>query len=185
MENISIFDDFLNDDELKILLNIIDNKLWGYGHSSGGNIELVNTKFFKTDNLDYFFLDVIKPKLDELYLKIFPLKKGFLYLKRSYMHIQTFGQDGAYHIDGFKNNDEKIYTFCLYITSLNDEDLEKYGGDFLIKLPNSKSIISIITKMNRCILFPSEYVHKGNAYDRFISDKRLCLTWKVEESIKI
>ena len=104
------------------------------------------------------------------------------------MHIQTYSQDGGFHID---DNGKNKYTFCLYINNIegcfDEQDINKKeelmeisGGEFLIKIPNRKEILCIETLSNRGIFFPSEYLHKGMAFNRFIPDYRLCLTWKLE-----
>lgn len=191
MDKIQIIDNFLNNTELKILLNIIENKCWKYGHKSGG-IEKIDNKFFSIDTSDNFFTEIIEPKIKGLFVNYqkFPENQKnsqeddeSIFIKRSYMHIQCYGQDGCYHLDGTKEKNENIYTVCLYITNLDDSTLENCGGDFLIKTPNNSCIMSVTTKMNRCIIFPSEFFHKGKAYNRFISDKRVCLTWKLREVI--
>ena len=91
------------------------------------------------------------------------------------MHIQTFGQDGSYHIDD--EGDHK-YTFCLYITENDSNALEYIGGDFLIKIPNQSFILCVETIMNRGIIFPSNYLHKGDAFNRFHPGLRVCVAWK-------
>ena len=177
MEDVQIIDNFLNDDELNKLIKILQFKKWSYYHSSGG-YEIIDNKFFASYNEEKFFSEYIKLKLEKI------IKKKVVLL-RNYMHIQTYGQDGGYHIDCKSNldsekNNNKFLTFCLYITNLTSELLDKAGGDFYIKIPNNKYIISIKTIMNRGIVFPSLYFHKGNAYSSNFSDKRLCLTWKME-----
>ena len=95
------------------------------------------------------------------------------------MHIQTFGLDGSYHID---NIGKKKYTFCLYISDLSNEESEESDGNFLVQLPGKKyPIIHIEVLHNRGLLFPSEWIHKGMAYNHLFGEKRLCLTWKLEE----
>jgi hypothetical protein len=96
-------------------------------------------------------------------------------INRHYMHVQTFGQDGSFHIDDEGDNK---YTFCLYITE--EAQLDVNGGDFLIKLPNQKYTYAIETNFNRGILFPSYYLHKGLAYNSCSKHVRLCMTWKLE-----
>ena len=173
MNKIDIIDNFLDENDLKTIKNIIIAKLWKYGHTSGG-IELITNKFFS----DYFtrnFNDTILKKIKLLYCS-----RNFKII-RLYTHIQTFGQDGAYHVDYKADNK---FSFCLYISIINDDLLEdKQGGDFLIKIPNEKFIISITPNNNRGILFPANYLHKGNAYSRHFSERRICITWKLEEII--
>lgn len=172
MDNIIIKDDFLNNDELNILHELINSQHFKYGHTSGYN-EYITNRFFSTNNTDNFFFKHIKQKIEMQFSKK-------IKINRHYMHIQTFGQDGSYHIDD--EGDHK-YTFCLYITENDANTLEYIGGDFLIKIPNQSFILCVETKMNRGIIFPSSYFHKGMAYNNFCSNKRLCLTWKLEEII--
>ena len=172
MDNIIIKDNFLNNDELCLLQTFISNATWKYGHTSGGR-EYITNKFFSTHNTQDFFLEHIKNKIETYFSKKFKLN-------RHYMHIQTFGQDGSYHTD---DKGENTYTFCIYITENDANRLEYIGGDFLIKIPNQPFILCVETIMNRGIMFPSTYLHKGMAYNNYCSDKRLCLTWKLEEII--
>jgi uncharacterized protein YuzE len=167
MENIKICDNFLNKNQLIILKNILKNKTYKYGHTSGG-VELIISKFFSTHNEEDFFLFFIKNKIEKIFSTKFKMN-------RHYMHIQTFGQDGGFHIDDEGTNK---YTFCIYIT--DEIDMDKVGGDFLIKIPKEKHILSIETFNNRGILFPSEYLHKGMAYNIHSEKPRLCITWKLE-----
>jgi hypothetical protein len=169
MENIIIHDCFLNIYELKTLTNIIKKKEYNYGHTSGDD-EAFAVSFFSTKNNENFFNIYMLNKINEVSNKKFKIN-------RHYMHIQTFGQDGSFHIDDYGSN---TFTFCLYITNLQDEDVEKYGGDFLIKIPNDNKIISIETNNNRGIFFPSNYIHKGMAYNILCDKPRLCITWKLE-----
>lgn len=173
MDQIIIIEDFLNTNELQTLMEIIKLKVWSYGHSSG-DFEKVNNRFFSTHNTEAFFLEYIKNKIEVTF-------KHKYTLNRHYMHIQTFGQDGGYHIDDSSPN---TYTFCIYISEISKEDLEFANGDFLIKIPNEKQIICIETVNNRGVFFPSHFFHKGMAYNRFFPHKRLCLTWKLQEKEK-
>ena len=167
--DIVILDNFLNDEELLLLNKLIIDKNYKYGHSSGYR-ELVISKFFASYNTEPFFWIILKEKIE----------KSFNYkykVNRHYMHIQTFGQDGGFHIDDTGENKQ---TFCLYITNEHTENIDNIGGDFLIKHPNKNYTISINTNNNRGVLFPSYYVHKGMAYNIYSNNIRLCITWKLE-----
>ena len=170
MENIFIIDKFLDNKMLHELLNSIEIKKWKYGHSSGNN-EIINNRFFANYELEYSFVNFIKERIENYFSKKYKIN-------RNYMHIQTFGQDGGYHID---DDNANAYTLCLYISDISDTNMENANGDFLIKIPNEKVIICIETFMNRCLFFPSNYRHKGMAYNCLFSNKRLCLTWKLDE----
>lgn len=170
MDKIIIIDNFLNDFDLKTLTEIINKKTYDSNHTSGKR-EFIVTSFFSIYNTEDYFLIYLKELIEE------KLKRKFK-LNRHYMHIQTFGLDGGYHTD---DDGDNKFTFCLYITQLNNEEIEKAGGNFLIKIPNTNTILSIDTFSNRALFFPSTYLHKGLGYLNNYSQTRLCITWKFEE----
>lgn len=173
MENIYIYDDFLNEKELHIILDIIKNQTWMYGHASGSNIEIFESRFFAGDVFDDFCHKYIKKKLENM------VNKKFI-LDRNYMHLQVFGMNGSYHIDTHEPN---TYSFCIYITSIENNNIENADGDFFIKIPHLQMIICINTIMNRGVFFPSTYLHKGLAYNKFYKEPRICIAWKFTEII--
>ena len=170
--NIYIFDSFLNETELDYVKNFVFNSNFEYGHSSIG-IERIATTFFSIQINDNFFINDIKQKIEETTNKK-------LLLNRCYMQIQTCGLDGGYHTDDENDN---CYTFCIYISNLTNAEIDDNNGEFFIKIPNKQFIISIDTYMNRGILFPANYFHKGMAYNRLLqnNDGRVCITWKLQE----
>ena len=176
MENIKIIDNFFSKEELNKIQNVLNNKEkeWHYGHNSG-DYEKYNNNFFAVYILGNYFKTNIIKKFEEIFNKKFQLI-------RNYMHIQTYGQDGSYHLD-CPEDIENTYTFCIYITDISDSDMENADGDFLLKIPNSNFIICINTLNNRGVFFQSTYFHKGMAYNRFYNNKRLCITWKLKEII--
>jgi hypothetical protein len=95
-------------------------------------------------------------------------------LKRVYVVGQTYGQDSVFHIDDDKPN---TYTFCYYINEIvHIQD----DGLFHLKIPNEKYIITIEPLMNRAIIFPSGYRHKGCGLNRFNENFRICIAWKFQ-----
>ena len=169
MDNIRIVDDFFLPEELFKVISFIDQQQWKFGHTSGERETIIN-KFFSTSITHDYFETFIKEKIEIL----FNIK---VRINRNYMHIQSFGQDGGYHIDDVGINTS---TFCVYITDLSDKSMDIANGEFLIKLPDKKEIVCIDTLMNRGVLFPSYYLHKGMAYNRLHVENRLCITWKFE-----
>ena len=169
MENIHIVDEFFGPEELHNVQCFVKSKDWKFGHTSGERETIVNRFHSTTISNDYFEV-FIKKKIEQLY-------KIKVKVNRNYMHIQSFGQDGGYHID-----DEGLdkLTFCVYITDIDVESMDTAGGEFLIKLPDEKGVICIDTLMNRGVIFPSYYLHKGMAYNRLFGQNRLCITWKLE-----
>lgn len=172
MENIFFFDDFLTSAEIHYVVKFIDCSQWKYGHTSG-NRETVTVPFFSRMELDQFFNEFLFEKIKKAVNKK-------LILNRNYTHIQTFGQDGGYHTDDSNCN---AYTFCIWVPSLTEAELECARGEFLIKPPGEKFVACIDILLNKGVFFPSTYLHKGMAYTRFFKQKRCCITWKMTEVI--
>jgi len=172
MENIKIVDNFLNNDDLQLLHSIISSKSWDFGQESNGNDDKIDTPFWimKLDD-DIFFSKYIKDKIEYTF-------KKKMNLKRVYANGQTYGQDGSYHIDDYQEN---AITFCLYIHNI--DNIEDIGGNLYIKVPNEKIVFSIEPMINRGVLFPSTYIHKGCAFNRYVKSMRVCIAWKLEEII--
>lgn len=169
MENIRIIDHFFDPEDLKHIEEHIEKQTFKFGHSSGAN-ESVNNPFFATYDFDEFFSVYVKDKLEHTFGHTFQIN-------RNYGHIQTFGQDGGYHIDDASPN---AVTFCLYLTPLDDDTMATAGGEFFIKVPGQTAIVGIDTRHNRGVYFPSHYEHKGMAYNRPHAERRLCITWKLQ-----
>lgn len=169
MENIRIIDNFLSATDLQHVVEHMEAQAYKFGHSSGPS-ETVNNQFFATYTFDEFFSVYIKERIEREFGHTFKVN-------RNYGHIQTFGQDGAYHTDDERLN---TYTFCLYLADLGDDTMETAGGEFFIKVPGQTCILGIATRMNRGVYFPSVYSHKGMAYARPHAEKRTCITWKLE-----
>jgi hypothetical protein len=169
MEDFLIIDNFLNDTEANALRNIIKTKSFKFGGQSNKGL-LIDNKFFFAKMMDYFVVNNITKKIEKIVGKK-------LNVVRNYMHIQTFGQDGGFHIDDDREN---TFTFCLYFTEFSNNGIDP-GGEMLFKLENK--IIAIETLFNRGIFFPSQYLHIGLAYNSKIKDGRICLAWKLIEII--
>jgi hypothetical protein len=175
MEEIKVIDNFLDETDLDILFKKINNTQWKYGHGTGGKRETISTRFFSTSDFDEYYREHIREKIEKAVNKK-------LKINRLYMHLQTFGQDGGYHIDDTGKNK---YSFCVYINKMDlneiveDEDNENKGGEFFFKVPEEKFILCFEAKFNRGIFFPSEYLHRGMPYTN--SMPRMCLTYKLEE----
>jgi len=173
MDKIIITENFLDENELNKVIEYVNNQIWFFGHKSGGK-DKIDVPFFSYNIKNEYFNDYLKKKIEKTYSKK-------LVLNRNYMHIQLFGQDGTYHTD---DDGDNKYTFCIYISEITCHLLENAFGDFLIKIPNENIILSIDTCTNKGIFFPSWYYHKGIAYNRYFPEKRLCITWKLEEKIE-
>ena len=171
MDEIHIFDQFLNEDELECVLKYVNSvEGWKFGHSSGKS-EIIQTPFFSVMELPEYFGKYLLEKIEKTLNKRFSVD-------RNYMHIQTFGQDGCYHTDSSEPN---TFTFCMYLTEISENEIELAKGEFFIKPPNANVILSIDASMNKGVFFPSTYLHKGMAYNLVRPEKRLCITWKLSE----
>lgn len=164
MKNINVYENFLSMTEIEYLNEYIKKSV-NYGHTSGNRDRIINV-FFSHHIIDKF-INV------EILNKIKLITKMNLKLVRNYFHIQTYGLDGMFHEDSMNENS---YTFCIYLNEIE----ENSGGEFYIKLPETKHIICIETKYNSGIFFPATYLHKGNAYNRNVTKPRHCITWKLE-----
>jgi hypothetical protein len=99
-------------------------------------------------------------------------------LLRVYANGQTYGQTGSYHMD---TPHPTFMTFCLYFTPIRKEEVANVGGHLYIKVPHEQKICCIEPRFNRGVLFPSNYYHKGCAFDRYVTDLRICVAWKLKE----
>lgn len=164
MDQIKIFDTFLNTEELKKCIEYINEPNWQFGHvsdSTSGQFQI----FFWVMRLTHypFFSVYLKDKIQKLTGKIFTVDQV-------YANGQTYSQNGSFHTDSDHKN---IYTFCLYLTTNPNE----FGGDLEFKLNNLPHIIKVETKYNRGIFFPSTFWHKGNSL-LSTNDLRICIAWK-------
>ena len=173
MEKIHIYNNFLSNDELEQCKLVIAKSNWEYGHHSQTEPLSIPFWFMDLINNDFFTIH-LKHKIELLMNKKFKLN-------RVYVNGQTFGQDGLFHQDDTNDNST---TFCIYITPLPDDIFEQVGGHIWFKIPNMNNFSVCVEPLyNRAISFPSNYFHKGTAFNRFINNIRICIAWKLEEII--
>jgi len=171
MENINIYDNFLTEGELSNCMMIIAQPNWSYGHTSS-SMTGFNTPFWIMELNKYEFFTIhLKKKIETLLNKQFKIK-------RVYANGQAYGQDGSYHQDDTTAN---TYTFCIYLTCIENKHIDDAQGHIFFKLPDSKKITCIEPLYNRAIIFPSNYLHKGTSFCRYIQNMRVCIAFKLEE----
>ena len=164
-EEIKIIDNFFSDAVLAEIVDYFKTIQWNclcirdsninlYSDSPYWRIELIENNFFNS------YLNNIIEKYFNKNMK----------LNRLYVVGQTYSQDSNFHIDDEEPN---TYTFCFYINDVIDED-----GNFFIRIPEKNTILHIDTHMNRAVVFPSNYRHKGSGYNRFSNKLRICIAWK-------
>ena len=171
MEQIKIYDNFLNSEQLVKCKQIIKDGKWEYGLNSN-NTSKMNTPFFYMELIqnDFFTLE-LKEKIEaELGLK--------LSLDRVYANGQTFGLDGCFHQD---RKDSDTITFCLYISPIPNEDIGDIGGNIYFRVPTIEHFtLALEPRYNRGVSFPSTFFHKGAAFNRYVKNMRICISWKLQ-----
>jgi hypothetical protein len=177
MKDITILENFINDEELEEARQFIgeeslnlDNKVYGENNPS------INRQwyFIEADNAykkilidlrlqrdwDYGMENII-PSAKKYILKI----KNRIYkctntnfnLERVYLNRQVHGQDVTLHIDDQKPN---VYTLLIYIGDITPENYNKAGGDLELK---TKEITRIEPFTKRAVLFKGYIPHQAYA----------------------
>ena len=80
MNELQIYDDFLNSDELNILNTILNTKMYNFNHKSG-NREKIVTPFFSIFNTEDFFLIYMKNKIELCTRKKFNIVRHYMHIK--------------------------------------------------------------------------------------------------------
>lgn len=172
MDKILVIDNFLSSDEIIKCKEIIVNLLFVHGVTSDGNKKYFSTPFWGIDvNNNEFFRTTVIKIIEKKTCKRFRIHKIVV-------NAQTYGENGIYHID---NIEDGRYTFVLYFSNINKEELEHSEGCLEIKTPNEIFIASYEPEFNRGILFPSNYLHRGLSLSKHISDIRISIAWKLKE----
>jgi len=167
-EKVKIIENFFTQDILDKIVKYFDCIGWNCqcekdrnvstnsGDSPYWRIELENVDFFSI-----YLRDIIEKWFGEE-----------MNLNRIYVVGQTFGQDSLFHED---DQTPDTYTFCFYINKHEEIDDD---GFFYLKLPNEKYMITVEPVMNRMVIFPSTYRHKGCGFSRGNDNLRICIAWK-------
>lgn len=170
MDNIIVYDDFLDNITMnKVIAQTVSSRKWEFGHKSANNV--YDSPFWILDlNDNILFSKVIKSKIEAA-------TKMKFKLDRVYANGQLFGQNGSFHKD---NENTNSYTFCLYVLPELPNPIEIVLGELQFKLDSfpSYSFLGIETKHNRGVFFPSDYIHRGMSFSRYINYLRCCVAWK-------
>ena len=177
MKDITIFENFINDEELEEVrqftgeesLNLNGkyygeihqsiNRRWYYNPNDNAYkknlIDLRSTRVWPYDMEDLIpsaqkFILKIKNRLDKCTNTNFKLE-------RVYLNRQVLGQDVTLHIDDPKSNH---YTLLIYIGDITPENYDKAGGDLELK---TKEITRIEPFTKRAVLFKGYIPHQAYA----------------------
>jgi hypothetical protein len=177
MKDITIFENFINDEELEEARQFIgeeslnlDNKYYGEKQPA------INRQwyFIEADNAYKKILIDLRLQRDWDYgmENIIPSAKKYIMkiknridkctntnfkLERVYLNRQVRGQDVTLHIDDQKPN---VYTLLIYIGDITPENYDKAGGDLELK---TKEITRIEPFTKRAVLFKGYIPHQAYA----------------------
>lgn len=184
---IKIIDNFFSDKILKKIIDYFNTIPWNCQCDKDKNVNLNSDRpYWRIELENEIFFNSELKNIIEQYFNLLSKDSLFmtslknvnrhvkLKLKRIYAVGQTYGQDSNFHID---DENTKTFTFCFYINSfehINDDGL------FYLRIPNEKYIITVEPIMNRAVIFPSNYRHKGCGLNRCSDHFRICIAWKFE-----
>jgi len=159
------YSDVFDGEQIKCIWEHLKRPSWEYWHNSNSQsknyfwcMDLNEYSFF-TENL---FLD-IKKNIGENF-----------FIKRVYANGQTFGLDGEFHID---SDDVDDFTF-LYYPMLEWNLIWK--GETVI-LDDKNNIHNVYPIPNSGILFPSNWIHRGESPSKDFTDLRVTIAYKLKK----
>ena len=177
MKDITIFENFINDEELEEARQFIgDESLNINGEIYDESNPSINRQWFfiPIDNAYKKILVDLRPTRDWSYdmENIIPSAKNFILkiknridkctntnfkLERVYLNRQVRGQDVTLHTDDSKAN---VYTLLIYIGDITPENYDKAGGDLELI---TKEITRIEPFTKRAVLFKGYIPHLAYA----------------------
>ncbi len=177
MKDITIFDNFINDEELEEARQFIgEESLNLNGKYYGESNPLINRQwyFIPADNTYKKILVDLRHDRDWAFdvENLIPSAKKFILkmknridkctntnfkLERVYLNRRVYGQHGEIHIDDVRPN---YYTLLIYIGDITSENYDKAGGDLELK---TKEITRIEPFTKRAVLFKGYIPHQAYA----------------------
>jgi len=177
MKDITIIDNFINDEELEEARQFIgEESLNINGEIYDESNPSINRQWFfiPIDNAYKKILVDLRPTRDWSYdmENIIPSAKNFILkiknridkctntnfkLERVYLNRQVRGQDVTLHTDDSKAN---VYTLLIYIGDITPENYDKAGGDLELI---TKEITRIEPFTKRAVLFKGYIPHQAYA----------------------
>jgi hypothetical protein len=176
MKDITILDNFINDEELEEARQFIGEQSLSLDNKYYENQPDVNRQwhFHAEDNCDKkslidlrpprgwsFDIETIIPSAKKFILKIKnridKCTNTTFKLERVYLNRQVRGQDVTLHTDHQKPN---VYTLLIYIGDITPENYDKAGGDLELK---TREITRIEPFTKRAVLFKGYIPHQAYA----------------------
>ena len=147
---LKIIEEFLTIEDLYEIKGILEKSKWVHNNCSDKE-SLTTTIFWNIILKDKIFEDKILKKLEKYVDKKFEVTQVKI-------NGQTYGLDGEWHRD---NDDEGMYTFLIYASSIDPYNIEKIGGYTCFNINNQ--VIRVEPYQKRAVLFDSRIEHKGLA----------------------
>ena len=178
MKDITIFENFINDEELEEARQFIgeqslnlDNKVYDENEPARSRkwVFYPNENVYKKVLIDLrpqsiwplFDMEILIPSAKNFILKIKnridKCTNTKFDLQRVYLNRQVRGQDVTLHVDDQKLN---AYTLLIYIGDITPENYDKAGGDLELK---TREITRIEPFTKRAVLFKGYIPHQAYA----------------------
>lgn len=164
MKDITIFENFINDEELEEARQFIGGEYSQHWGSRKWFFNDINNSFTKIliDSMFNLNMENIIPSAKNFILKIKnridKCMNTNLDIHRVYFNRQVCGQDVPSHTDAEKR--VCLYTLLIYIGDITPENYDKTGGDLEIQ---TKPIIRIEPFTKRAVLFKGYIPHQAYA----------------------
>ena len=192
MKDITVFENFINDEELEQARQFIGEESLNLSNKDFGHPTLNRQWYFlEHDNAHKKNLVDLRPKafyMNYSIENIIPSAQKFIFkiknridkymnidfdLERVYLNRQVRGQDVTLHMDDHRPN---FYTLLIYIGDITPENYDKTGGDLELK---TKEITRIEPFSKRAVLFRGYIPHQ--AYGPLIPGiTRISFAFKLE-----
>ena len=177
MKDITIFENFINDEELEEARQFIGEQSLSLNNKYYGNPYYNRQWYFvNSDNAYKKILVNLTPKWKWLFSmeSIIPSAENFILkiknrinkctntntnfeLERVYLNRREYGQDGQIHLDDDRPN---YYTLLIYIGDITPENYDNTGGYLELK---TKEITRIEPFTKRAVLFKGYIPHQAYA----------------------
>lgn len=168
MDDIQIYENFLTEDEMEHVTNVIKSPRWSLDQTSDPRYPGIPFWLMRLLD-DSFFTEHLFPKIEH------KLGRNFELLD-VYLNGQTYGQDADFHID---TAEDECFTFLVYIGDITKESVNVYGGYTIFKSGDLVKCVEPIK--NRAVLFNSAILHVGLSPSRRCKEFRISLAFKLRE----
>lgn len=181
---INSYTDILTSDEWKTCQDLLCRPQWQFGgRSVTGKIGEPHWYMELSD--DEFFLHTVFPRINAITNTTFDVS-------RIYANGQSYGMDGQFHRDDYRDH---TWTFLLYSTNITSTEphmlphnVYLFGGQTEFSLPGTISehitgdrIVSIHPFPNTGVLFQAHLFHRGLSPLRYITQLRTTVAFKLVE----